>query len=745
MRQLIVWITLVLQAHYLLAMDSPATNLAFWRTINGLLNEKDTSIHSAPALMPMPASVQYLGQRFTIQSSFSFAIEGPAHDRLYRAATRFNQRLAERTGIFMKTWIVDRGNESLHPSLRIRCQRPGVVGPDMDETYRLSVTEKEIIIDAATDIGAIRGLETLFQLIASDDRGFYFTGAKIEDKPRFSWRGLLISQPYHFMPMEVIRHTLDAMCLVKMNVLHFYISDDQAFTVESKRYPRLHQEASAGQYFTQEQIREIIAYADDRGIRVVPEVDLPGHSTAILTVFPHLASLPRDYVLQDHWGVFDPVMDPTKESTYTFLDTLLTEMASLFPDPYFHIGGDENTGRDWAKNDSIRRFMKANGLQSTVALQNHFNRRVQQILRKSGKTAVAWDEIIMREISDKVARSAFDNGDYAQLILQDVPKDIVIQSWRGMEALLASAKNGYRSLLSKGYYIDLVQPTWYHYLNDPVPARNTLILPDSEANYDRFESRIMERVKRGDTLLTAAEEKFIIGGEATMWTEHVTAETMDSRIWPRTAAIAERFWSAATVRDVQDMYRRMDAISIQLEWVGSSHIRNREMMLRRLTGTEDVRPLLEVVDLLEPVKGYRRNAKDNFTKYAPYTQLVDIAIPDSRSLRTFRQLAGMPLIPGEARSAPDLSGLEKMLKRWRANHLEVVKLAQGQPLLGTLLVHAAILDQLAEGFLQKWSKEAGGGVWGAAERRVLEQLLDKAAAPQGYCELMVVDALRRLL
>ncbi|NBU36605.1 MAG: hypothetical protein EBS35_08535, partial [Bacteroidetes bacterium] len=338
-----------------------------------------------------------------------------------------------------------------------------------------------------------------------------------------------------------------------------------------------------GQYFTHEQIKEIVDYADERGIRVVPELDLPGHSTAILSVFPHLAAIEKKYDLQDHWGVFDPVMDPTKESTYQFLDTLLTEVAALFKDSYFHIGGDENTGKHWAQNDSIQRFMKKNQLNSTVALQNYFNKRVQKILRKSGKTTVAWDEIIMQEIDGNQAKEYFDKGQYDALILKDVPKDMVIQSWRGMEALLSSAKNGYRSILSKGYYIDLVQPTSYHYLNDPVPSKNTQIIPDSEANFDRFESEIVKKIKGGDPLLTPEEEKFIIGGEATMWTEHTTPETVDSRIWPRTAAIAERLWSPSTLRDVDDMYHRMDKISIQLEWVGAMHLKNPPMMLRRLS------------------------------------------------------------------------------------------------------------------------------------------------------------------
>jgi len=285
------------------------------------------------------------------------------------------------------SWIVTPNNKISTKGLLIKIKSKGTVALGMDESYELHVDQQNISIAANTTIGAIRGLETLLQLIASDNKGYFFKGIDIKDEPRFPWRGLLISQPYHFMPMDVIKRTLDAMAAVKMNVLHFYISDDQGYRIESKVYPRLHELASDGMYFTHEQVREMVQYAHQRGIRVVPEIDVPGHSTAMIYAYPHLASVQRDYKLQDHWGVFDPTLDPTKPSTYTFLDSLLTEVASLFPDQYFHIGGDENTGRDWKRNPAIQAFMKENGLKTTLALQNYFNRKVQARSRcKNSKT-----------------------------------------------------------------------------------------------------------------------------------------------------------------------------------------------------------------------------------------------------------------------------------------------------------------------------------------------------------------------
>ncbi|MBU3743885.1 MAG: beta-hexosaminidase, partial [Sediminibacterium sp.] len=557
----------------------------------------------APNLMPLPAQYSMQPSRYNIRTQFAISIVGSADNRIYSEASRFYQRLAERTGIFFPTWRVGPSANPIKNGLQISVQRKAKLELGEDESYRLQVSDTVIGIQSITDIGAIRGLETLLQLLESDAKGYFFRGADIQDAPRFPWRGLLISQPYHFMPMDVIKRTLDAMAAVKMNVLHFYISDDQGYRIESKVYPRLHQLASDGQYFTHAQVKEMIDYAHQRGIRVIPEIDLPGHSTAILYAYPYLAAVKRDYTLQDHWGVFDPVIDPTKERTYTFLDSLLTEVASLFPDAYFHIGGDENTGRDWQHNPAIVQFMKDKGFTSNLALQNYFNRRVMAILKKSGKRVIDWDEVLMRELDDSTAKKYFELDNFAQLIESNVPKDLVIQSWRGMEALISSARNGYKSILSKGYYIDLVQPASYHYLTDPIPYRNSIIKPDSEANLNRFESKIIEKIRTGNRILTEEQEKLILGGEATMWTEHVSPETIDSRIWPRTAAIAERLWSSPDVKDVDDMYRRMDIISVQLESLGCTHIKNTPMLLRRLANQQEINCLSEVVQYLEPVQG----------------------------------------------------------------------------------------------------------------------------------------------
>ena len=199
------------------------------------------------------------------------------------------------------------------------------------------------------------------------------------------------------------------MAAVKLNVFHFHFSEDQAFRVESKVFPKLTELGAEGDFYTQEDVREIIRYASQRGIRVVPEIDVPGHTTAMIIAYHLLASIPGEYELQRYYSVFDPSLDVTKEYTYEFLDKLFGEMSQLFPDEYFHIGGDENTGKDWENSPSIRAYMKKNNIKDTRARQTEFNKRLSPILTRYGKKVMGWDEILQ----------------------PGVPHDIIIQSWRG--------------------------------------------------------------------------------------------------------------------------------------------------------------------------------------------------------------------------------------------------------------------------------------------------------------------------
>lgn len=642
------------------------------------------------ALMPFPSHITVHKGAFRITKDLKIAAEGPAGDRLYSAASRFLRRLDQRTGMFfMQEYItpgIVRGAQVL-----IRTKRPGNVTLGEDESYELTITPQNIVLSATTDIGALRGLETLLQLLDTDEKGFYFPAVYIKDKPRFPWRGLMIDVSRHFQPVGVIKRNLDGMAAVKMNVLHLHLSDDQGFRIESKIYPALHREASEGKYYTQEEIKEILRYANERGIRVVPEFDVPGHATPWLIAFPELASTPGPYTLKEHAGIFDPTLDPTKEKTYEILGNFFEEMAALFPDEYFHIGGDENEGKHWDENPAIQKFMKKNNITDNHELQAHFTIRIAKLLDSYGKTLIGWDEILH----------------------PDLPKKTVIQSWRGPEGIAAAASSGYDVILSNGYYIDLMRPASKHYLNDPLPDTSRL---------------------------NAEEREHVLGGEATMWSELVTPKTIDSRIWPRTAAIAERLWSPAEKDDVDDMYRRLAIINRQLEEHGLLHITNRAVILRNMANAKDTKTLEILANVAEPMEGYTRNPEGlMYTMYSPFTLFADATIADAPLARKFNLLVQSFLeSPDKEKEARILAYLEE----WKGVHEKIQEAIPTAPLLKTVEGLACKLSTVAalglEAMNHKIRKDAK---W----RKGAQEKFEKAREQGARTELQVVDAIEKLV
>src|SRR6185503_12823254 len=372
-------------------------------------------------LMPWPASVKPADGWLTIEPSFTLVVKG-SDSQLQSVTQIFLTDLRRHTGMLATSFQVGTGSQAGQLEIQSSAANKNPLQLGEDESYTLTVTSAKAELNAPTTLGVMRGLQTFLQLVQVAPQGFAVPAITVEDKPRFPWRGLMIDSSRHFMPVDVIKRNLDAMAAVKLNVFHWHLSDNQGFRVESKRFPKLHEMGSDGLYYTQEQIRDIISYAHDRGIRVVPEFDMPGHCTSWLVGYPELASNPGPYSIGREFGVFDPAMDPTRESTYKFLDKFIGEMAKLFPDQFFHIGGDEVNGKAWDSNPKIQDFMHSHGLKGNDELQAYFNKRVQKIVTKYGKTMEGWDEILRPE----------------------VPKDIVIQSWRGQKSLADAAQQGYR-------------------------------------------------------------------------------------------------------------------------------------------------------------------------------------------------------------------------------------------------------------------------------------------------------------
>ena len=621
-----------------------------WLALWGAISMR-AQIPSELNVMPLPAHVQVTGGVLKIEEGFTLSFSGYREARLDRAAQRFETQMARQTGIPFRA-IVAKDPSKATLLITTDHESKAVQELGEDESYSLEVAPAGAKLHAANPLGTLRGLQTFLQLVSVTANGFAAPAVSIQDEPRFPWRGLMIDSSRHFIPLEVIKRNIDGLEAVKMNVFHWHLSDNQGFRVESHKLPKLQENGSDGLYYTQEEIRDVIAYARDRGVRVMPEFDMPGHSTAWFVGYPELASGKGPYQIARKWGVFDPAMDPTNEKTYKFLNELIGEMAKLFPDQFFHIGGDEVNGKEWDANPNIQAFMQAHGIKNNEGLQAYFSQHVQDLVVKHGKTPVGWDEILV----------------------PGVAKAIVIQSWRGADSLAAAARMGYRGILSNGYYIDLGWSAARHYAVDPLGG--------------------------AAASLTAEEKERILGGESTMWSEYVGLENIDSRIWPRNAAIAERFWSPQGTVDVASMYQRMEAESKRLEWLGLTHRSHQRKMIQRMAGAAapaELASLGTLTEALEPVKDYTReeNAAVEPTSQTPLNRVVDAVQPESEVSRRF-SVGVDQFLASSCKDALKAAELRAQLTLWAGNDARLQSLAERSFLVQEARPASSALSQAAE-------------------------------------------------
>ncbi len=644
-------------------------------------------------LMPMPANVERQAGELLLNGQFQVQLTGYTEPRLERARARFLTRLTGVTGILFGIEPMDSTSHALTIHTQTHSDLVQKLGED--EGYRLVVTAEGAEITAANPLGAMHGLQTFLQLVRNTPQGFAVPAVMIEDKPRFPWRGLMIDTGRHFIPLPVILGDLDGMEAAKLNVFHWHLSEDQGFRAESKVFPLLQGKGSNGQYYTQPQMREVVEYARDRGIRVVPEFDMPAHAQSWLVGYPQLGSGKGPYQIATTFGVLDGAIDPTRESTYVFLNRFLGEMTALFPDAYFHIGGDECNGKEWDANPRIQEFMRVHKLKDDAALQAYFTARVQKLVAAHGKIMEGWDEVLQPE----------------------TPKQVVIQSWRGRDSLLDAAQRGYRALLSNGYYIDLSQPASEHYLVDPL-----------EGIADK---------------LTPAQAENILGGEATIWSEYVSGETIDSRIWPRTAAIAERFWSPANVRDLDSMYTRLEAFTDRLPAWGIDTRATTENMLERMSGMSDPKALRVLASAVQPPKGYTRGGLRHYFTYTPLDHLVDAVPPESDVAREFTAVANR--IAAGSGTQADWEQAREWLTLWRGNDHALAPVLDRSAITAELAPLSANLSQVAGIGLDALLVLESRQPTTASQQEEWMEVLKAAEKPQAVLVLPIVAPVEALV
>ena len=395
----------------------------------------------------------------------------------------------------------------------------------------------------------------------------------------------------------------------------------------------------------------------------------------------------------------DPVaLDVTQDKTYKFLDKLIEEMAGLFPDAYMHVGGDEVDEKPWKSNAKIQEFIHAHGMKDSRDLQAYFNQRLEKIVSGHKTIMVGWDEVLH----------------------PDLPKNVVVQSWRGQESLAAAARQGYRGLLSNGYYLDLIWPAARHYEVDPMSGAAASLTPD--------------------------DAKRILGGEACMWSEFVSEETIDSRIWPRLAAVAERFWSPQDVTDPKSMYERMARISAWLPWLGLTHESNYVPMLRRMAGTEDIHALRVLADVVEPTKDYTRSEvwPPLGVRRVPLNRLVDAARPESAVARRFAELVERYVASGY-QDAGAGAEIRSWLVCWQQNHTVVEPMLKQSFLLNEDLPLSQDLSALAAAGLTALDAIAKQQALPDAWRTEQLAIVERSTNPRANLLIMVAAPIKKLV
>ncbi|NOY37635.1 MAG: family 20 glycosylhydrolase [Chlorobi bacterium] len=756
---------------------------------------------AAVHIMPLPAEMKLTGKKLLLTVKLDVRLRCPdKQKKIEKAVQRFTERMGK---------LVPSGKQDMHSiPLEIYCN--GDLADSLlsveKESYDLKIKPRLIVLHAGGYEGVLHGLESLLQLVDNSTDTAFIPAAVIHDKPRYPWRGLMIDVCRHWIPKEVILRNIDAMAAVKMNVLHLHLTEYQAFRIESKVFPLLQEKGSDGNYFTQDDIREIIRYAAERGIRVVPEFDLPGHCTSWFAGYPGLATIPGQYVPDTTFGVLYPVMDPTREEVYRFLDRFFGEMASLFPDPYIHIGGDEVNPKQWNESEHVRQFMKEHNLQDAHALQAYFNRRLEEILERHGKKMMGWDEILSPAL----------------------PKDIVVQSWRNQKSLFEAVRRGGNAVLSAGYYLDHKLPAGKHYSVDPEVLPGAVdIEPDSlhwktyeitldvtgnvldgsltiygqpenlrgfvsimngriafpeaglqdgnlvfsvQSDYGKIKFRLLQQ---GDSLsgkaslgvigisvhgkltgsddlpgtlppvlerikpLSAEEKSRILGGEACMWSELVDSTTIESRIWPRTAAIAEKLWTPASLtRDTEDMYRRLAVTDKLLTGFGLQHHAHYIRQLEILAGGKDISSLKSFVDLLEEVKYYdRMRIYKNLTVRTPLNKVVDAAWPESYPARDFNRLVAR-FVTDPADSVRKDS-LVFLLDRWSGIDVLLKPFATRSPQVAEVMPLARLLAELSATGIEAFNRSEKGNIPGNITEKMDSLALEAAKPVAGV--LLAVD------
>jgi hexosaminidase len=499
------------------------------------------------AIVPQPARLERRAGTFTLTASTPIVADAGVRAQARQLASMLGPAtgfdLAVRTGA---------APQAPHIALRIDRALAKTLG---DEGYRLTVTPRAVTIRAATPAGVFYGMQTLRQLLPADvfrggrvDRAWPIPSIDIEDTPRFAWRGMHLDVSRHFQPKEFVKKYIDLLALHKMNRFHWHLTDDQGWRIEIKRYPKLTEVGAwrkqtligpyrtnpgpehfdgrrHGGFYTQDDIREIVAYAAERFVTIVPEIEMPGHAQAVIAAYPELGSIDEPVEVRTTWAVSPHILNPTDE-TVTFMQNVLAEVIELFPGPWIHIGGDEADKTQWKANPAIQARMKALDLGDEHELQSWFIRQMDTFLTARKRRLIGWDEILEGGLADNAT----------------------VMAWRGVEHAVTAARMGRDAVLAPTSH------TYFDYYQSQDKANEPLAIGGFLP---------LERVYGWEPMPPALEpelHKHILGVQGQVWTEYLpNPKAVEYMAFPRASALSEVAWSPADRRNLDDFLARLPA------------------------------------------------------------------------------------------------------------------------------------------------------------------------------------------
>ena len=502
-------------------------------------------------IIPLPQKMEYHSGNFVLSSKTVIQSKNTSSfEALY-----LKENIKNQTGLELQ--ILAQAPKAVS-KINLVFDVEGPVESNLKELYDLMITSQSVIIKAEYNQGLFYGIQTFLQLIPSKNKAeIKIPCIEINDQPKFNWRGMHLDVCRHYFPITFIKKYIDYLAHYKMNTFHWHLTEDQGWRIEIKKYPKLTEvgawrngsmvgryddqkfdDIKYGGFYTQEEIKEVVAYALQRHVTIIPEIEMPGHSLAALAAYPELSCTGGPFEVGKKWGVFDDVYCP-KEETFTFLENVLSEVLALFPSEYIHIGGDECPKTRWKSCAHCQKLIKEKGLKDEHELQSYFIQRIEKFVNSKGRKIIGWDEILEGGLAPNAA----------------------VMSWRGTEGGIAAAKQKHYVVMTPGShcYFD-------HYQGKP---------ENEPLAIGGFTS--LEKVYNFNPMpkeLDLEEQKYILGAQANVWTEYIlTPEQVEYMIMPRMSALAEVLWGTANPENYFDFKTRLQA---QENWLKNNNINYRK-------------------------------------------------------------------------------------------------------------------------------------------------------------------------